>query len=905
MPGADEAIWLTDLEGHAAIYDNDSIRINYAEWFDRSQVHRVEVYRNGVKMDFLPDALEVLVNAEMKTFAGNPLEYSPQSIHSDHAIFGYQYEFVITLRDQTQVHATKEVRNPFTLRQQRSVNIGIAYDALEQRTDEELLQELRMLRDSGYQIVQFGVFYFAMSIDANEVVPIYDTASPHTEDWARTMREDEIRRLLRLIEDAGLSAEVRLELWLSSQYKAQYPHISGWDRSGLEPSDVEAWFRNYSDVLTELASIAEQEKAEVLCLGVELCSLNQHPDEWQQLARDLRAEFSGELTLSEATNLYIGLEEAGQSAFGKTGFEAMAGTFWDSLDYIEMNHWPFNLGGSTSLSQLDQRYTHLVNEFVEMWTPAVEHYELAYPQKRLMFGEIGTYIYDGVTIHGYQPDMFVSGSLALDHQEVSDVWASMLVGCIAMGLDGTAVWSMVLNPNISLNFTGSHYINIWPTSRLVQSFFPGYVPKEISVFEPFHVSGPDWSSLQTVFQFGRDARVSFYCSGDQPLSSAQYWGRSGCRVETVQVEVTPDSLLLGVNLHTGDQIGEYRYILCLNLNGNERVIVFLDPFFGAADIAYEHGDWIWLQATDEVMFVKTPTSVFASIPLEVFARCTEIDRLCESLLDFHIDYRSGGRRELFFFPGTSSLECGLTTSGSTETRPSEHPEGDGADTIHPPADVLPSSALGHFPQAIEVIGNLAYIADWSSEKLQAVSLDSGGVADLADGFRYVSDITSIDDNLLIASESGDAWLVDSTTGERMEYQVAATLAGEVLGIDYHDGVLYLLVQQSTGPAIIEIRSDVARTLPIAQGHVVEFVSLQMWGGRLLALDYLGNAVCELVLEQGSYTVEEFLHLPDVIDASEASSGEIRGMCFTDDAWYFTSVSFDGGQGRLHVVEPLE
>jgi hypothetical protein len=66
VPAEDEAIWLTDLEGHADIYDNDSIRINYADWFNQSQVTKIEVYRNGIKMRFLPDMLDVLTKEQIK-----------------------------------------------------------------------------------------------------------------------------------------------------------------------------------------------------------------------------------------------------------------------------------------------------------------------------------------------------------------------------------------------------------------------------------------------------------------------------------------------------------------------------------------------------------------------------------------------------------------------------------------------------------------------------------------------------------------------------------------------------------------------------------------------------------------------------------------------------------------------
>ena len=93
QPKPDDEIWLTDLDGHGGIYDNDSIRINYAPGFDRSQITKIDVYRNGIKLRFLPETLDVLTNVQMKTFDGNPLERIPASSHTDHAIYGYLYQF--------------------------------------------------------------------------------------------------------------------------------------------------------------------------------------------------------------------------------------------------------------------------------------------------------------------------------------------------------------------------------------------------------------------------------------------------------------------------------------------------------------------------------------------------------------------------------------------------------------------------------------------------------------------------------------------------------------------------------------------------------------------------------------------------------------------------------------------
>jgi len=99
QPEPDEQIWLTDLDGHGDIYDNDSIKINYAPGFDVSQITKIDVYRNGIKLRFVPQKIDVLTNAQMKTFDGNPAERSPASNHTDHAIMGYEYEFKISTAD--------------------------------------------------------------------------------------------------------------------------------------------------------------------------------------------------------------------------------------------------------------------------------------------------------------------------------------------------------------------------------------------------------------------------------------------------------------------------------------------------------------------------------------------------------------------------------------------------------------------------------------------------------------------------------------------------------------------------------------------------------------------------------------------------------------------------------------
>jgi len=73
-----------------------------------------------------------LVNTR-RSCDGNPAEHTPASTHTDHAIFGYTYEFrFIGYEGSVLERLAKRVSNPFKLSKPRTVNVGIAYDALEQ-----------------------------------------------------------------------------------------------------------------------------------------------------------------------------------------------------------------------------------------------------------------------------------------------------------------------------------------------------------------------------------------------------------------------------------------------------------------------------------------------------------------------------------------------------------------------------------------------------------------------------------------------------------------------------------------------------------------------------------------------------------------------------------------------------
>ena len=69
-------------------------------------------------------------------------------------------------------------------------------------------------------------------------------------------------------------------------------------RGTLAPRDRDAWFRNYGDVLGDLAAVAGATGATRLVIGSELSSLDGDLDHWRPLVERIRAVFPGKLVYS-------------------------------------------------------------------------------------------------------------------------------------------------------------------------------------------------------------------------------------------------------------------------------------------------------------------------------------------------------------------------------------------------------------------------------------------------------------------------------------------------------------------------------------------------------------------------------------------------------------------------------
>ena len=488
IPDIDEAIWLTDLEGHADIYDNDSIKINYADWFDKSLITMINVYRNGLTMKFIPDLFDVLTNVQMKTFDGNLLEKTPASGHTDHAIWGYEYWFDFLSEESVEQQAqycTVVVRSPVLPK----FNTPYAYigshwessSAEGKLADDEIRLLLMDLKNSGFAGISVNVNCYIESVHSSDV---FTLASPDgvIALWSRTASDEEIARILSLAAEQDLEAELRMQLYVSHEWASVHGGYSG----SVDPHDLDRFFESYGDLARHYATLAEAYGAVLFTPFTEMDAIEQYPDRVRQFYSGLDSSFSSPFSFEESTNHYL---DGFNGYSGESLFEDNVGKFWDWTSeegnplVVEWSCW-----SPTLETQADQRLSVLVEAMVNMWTPALEYYREHHPDNRIRFGEIGVYNIDGVCLgndYYWVLRNAAAGSLfgSIDEQEVADIWAAYLIASHYMGIDGVTAWSLPLSRNweATLNASagccadfGTVASGISPPLAVISSLLGGY-----------------------------------------------------------------------------------------------------------------------------------------------------------------------------------------------------------------------------------------------------------------------------------------------------------------------------------------------------------------------------------------------------------------------------------------------
>jgi hypothetical protein len=102
------------------------------------------------------------------------------------------------------------------------------------------------------------------------------------------------------------------------------PHIAYWgtkfswrgEINFVTPEEWDRFFADYETWIVQMASLAEEEKAEIFCVGLEFSHAQKYEERWRRIIAAVRAVYRGKVTYGANWNEYAEVK------------------FWDALDYL-------------------------------------------------------------------------------------------------------------------------------------------------------------------------------------------------------------------------------------------------------------------------------------------------------------------------------------------------------------------------------------------------------------------------------------------------------------------------------------------------------------------------------------------------------------------------------------------
>lgn len=197
------------------------------------------------------------------------------------------------------------------------------------------LRELRSLGTTWISVMPFG---YVPSLDADSVRLPGDSRGPSgIFHHAAGESDDRVRRQIADAHALGIKVLLKPHLWIGR---------GAWCGE-INPGTPERWtrfFASYERFLLHYAELAQGAGADMLTVGVELCSTTvQHEDRWRELIAKTRAFYKGPLVYA------ANWDEVGRVSF------------WDALDFIGVQFYaPLADGPSGPEAAMTQRMsTHL------------------------------------------------------------------------------------------------------------------------------------------------------------------------------------------------------------------------------------------------------------------------------------------------------------------------------------------------------------------------------------------------------------------------------------------------------------------------------------------------------------------------------------------------------------------
>ncbi len=174
---------------------------------------------------------------------------------------------------------------------------------------------------------------------------------------------------VRLAHEAGLKVMLKPQVWIRGSWTG--------DMDFKTDDEWKNWEKGYEAYILMMASMAQEKKIELLCIGTEFkISVQKRPEFWRSLIKKVRTQFTGKLVYAANWDEYPLV------------------TFWDELDYIGINAY-FPL--------IDDK-TPAVHKLKKAWKPITKKIEQVQSKydRPVLFTEFGYLSADGCAYNTWE-----------------------------------------------------------------------------------------------------------------------------------------------------------------------------------------------------------------------------------------------------------------------------------------------------------------------------------------------------------------------------------------------------------------------------------------------------------------------------------------------------------------------
>ncbi|MHB9024224.1 MAG: glycoside hydrolase family 113 [Armatimonadota bacterium] len=285
-----------------------------------------------------------------------------------------------------------------------------------------------------------GVNFLAVTVTAYQ--PTYTSTIIAAQPWTPSDAD------LRFVTDRAHALGMRVMLKPAVDLSQDPYHWRGDIGSGFtSETEWQTWFSAYTSFITYYAKLAKSIRADMLCVGAELCGTTHRAAEWRKVVAGLRRQ--NRIPLTYASNW--GGEESGIS-------------WWDALDYIGVNaYYPVSDSASPT-----------VESMVDAWISygylqTLANLSAAF-KRPVLLTEIGYRSIDGATMAPW--DWCSTGEI--DLQEQADAYQAAFEALWRCSwLAGTFWWYADVNPAVGGADDPSYSFYEKPAEAVLRQYYRG------------------------------------------------------------------------------------------------------------------------------------------------------------------------------------------------------------------------------------------------------------------------------------------------------------------------------------------------------------------------------------------------------------------------------------------------